>query len=765
MIVEDEAIIAADLKVRLEDLGYQVCAQAASGQEAIDKAQQERPDLILMDIVLKGRMSGITAADWIRSNLNIPVVFVTAYAEEERLERAKLTLPFGYILKPFQDRDIRVAVDMALYTAQVDAERRRAEEALRESEEQFRLVVQNANESICVIQDETYKYVNDYGLQLFGTTREKILGARILEVVHPDDRDMILDRIRRRLAGEEVNDVVEHRLIDAKGRFKWVETRGVLTQWEGRPASIAFASDITDRKLAQEALQRSEEHLRSLVDSSGDAIISLDIEHRFTSGNPAFVALFGYDLEEVLGRPSALIHASPEESVRFANLVYPIVQEAGSWRGEWIYRRKDGGTLPMETVMSAQRTADQTISGYVAVMRDITERRQAEKEKERLEAQLRQAHKMEAIGTMAGGIAHDFNNILAAILGYTELALADTPREHPVSQSLEQVLKASLRAKSLVQQILSFSRRAEQTKSRIQVTPVVKEALKLLRATLPTTIEIRQELDSEAGFVLADPSDIHQLLMNLCANAEYAMREKGGLLKVTLSRVELDESSAARYPGLGPGSYLQLTVSDTGSGIKPEILERIFEPFFTTKGPGEGTGMGLSVAHGIVKSHGGAITAYSEPGQGSTFRVYLPVLEAGQEAQRLPESEPLPGGSERILLVDDEPALAELGRQLLERLGYRVTSLASSQEALETFKADPQGFDLLITDQTMPRMTGAELAGKILAIRPDIPVILCTGFSAQISDEKAQEIGIRRLLMKPLDARQTARAIREVLGG
>jgi len=339
----------------------------------------------------------------------------------------------------------------------------------------------------------------------------------------------------------------------------------------------------------------------------------------------------------------------------------------------------------------------------------------------------------------------------------------DISRGLPNKDRLEQILKSGLRAKDLIQQILSFSRQSGRERKPVQIGSLIQETTKLLRATLPTTIEIALEVESETGTVLADPIQIHQVLMNLCTNAAHAMREGRGILKVRLERVDLDENSAARYAELSPRAYNRLSVIDTGEGMDPDTLERIFEPFFTTKGTGEGTGMGLAAVHGIVKAHDGTITVNSEPGKGSTFHVYLPLMETETEEEAPGEKQPLPTGWEHILFVDDEEALADIGRQQLERLGYQVTCRTSSSEALELFKARPGEFHLVITDQTMPVMTGVDLTKEILSVQPDVPIIICTGFSAQISSQRAEEIGVKRLLMKPLVIRELAVAIRDVL--
>ena len=382
---------------------------------------------------------------------------------------------------------------------------------------------------------------------------------------------------------------------------------------------------------------------------------------------------------------------------------------------------------------------------------------------ERLEAQLCQTQKLEAIGTLAGGIAHDFNNMLSAILGFAELAVDDIPAESPVQHYLQHILTAGRRARDLVQQILTFCRQHNPRRQPVQLHLLVKEALKMLRASLPATIAIESHIETASGTVIADPTQMHQILVNLCTNAEYAMRETGGTLDVSLATVEVDTLFATAHPPLRPGPHVQLTVRDTGHGMPQEVLEHIFEPFFTTKSVGEGTGMGLAMVQSIVLNHGGAITVESTPGQGTTFEIYLPCGKGAVGiSARLEEA--LPSGHyERILFVDDELALIHLGQAMLERLGYRAVARTSAPEALELFRAAPQQFDLVITDQTMPQMTGETFVRELRCIRPDIPVILCTGFSHTMTAEKARSLGINTLLMKPLVSSDLGRAIHRVL--
>ncbi len=402
------------------------------------------------------------------------------------------------------------------------------------------------------------------------------------------------------------------------------------------------------------------------------------------------------------------------------------------------------------------------IKGVLFSGLDITERKRAEEEKARMEVQLRQALKMEAIGTLAGGIAHDFNNILSAIIGYSEIAIEDLPPDTQVAINLGKVLQAGFRARDLVKQILAFSRQSNIDPILLRPASIIKEGIKLLRSSIPATIEIHEDIDPATGVILADPTQLHQILMNLSANAFHAMEEKGGRLEISLKEVELGRESLDHEPGVAAGTFARLTVQDSGIGIDPAIRNNIFDPYFTTKEAGKGTGMGLAIAHGIVKNYGGFISFASEQGRGTTFRIFLPVVKRATP----PEEEILdgiPSGKEKILVVDDEAQIADLSKELLERLGYTVTVRKSSIEAFETFHNQPDEFDLVITDQTMPGMTGTELARRMLQIRPGLRIILCTGYSSTITEAEARLLGIKEFAFKPISIRRLAKLIRSVL--
>jgi len=416
-----------------------------------------------------------------------------------------------------------------------------------------------------------------------------------------------------------------------------------------------------------------------------------------------------------------------------------------------------GATIPLYIVLSSRLRSDANS------LKEANEHLiQEQKRRAQLEEGLIQAQKMEAIGTLAGGIAHDFNNILGAILGYAEMARDDSAPGSQMEQDLDQIILAAERAKNLVKQILTFSRHTEMDRIPLRPAIILKETVKLLRSSLPTTIDINQDIDEDTGFILADPTQIHQIIMNLSTNAFHSMEETGGVLSFSLKKKTLTDEELANEPHLKQGDFLELSVVDTGAGIAPEIQDKIFDPYFTTKDVGKGTGLGLAIVRGIVKSYGGIVSCRSQVGVGTVFQIVLPTMKG--EMTSVEESQELiPTGNERIYFIDDEKVLADMSRIMLERLGYKVTVGTSSVEALAIFKDNPDAFDLVITDQTMPGMTGIDLARRMMEIRPNLPVILCTGYSSTLSEEKIASMGIKGFAFKPLAKRDIAVVIRKVL--
>ena len=535
---------------------------------------------------------------------------------------------------------------------------------------------------------------------------------------------------------------------------------------KGKPVTATVVvHDISDRKYAEEALRESEERFRAIFEQAAVGIAHNDLEGKFLRVNQRFCDLFGYTQEQLKKLSVNDITHPDDLEVERSQIEKLLAGEKDVHVMEKRFFRQDGSEMWGKVTVSIVRNSAGRPKYFIGVLEDITAQKRIQAEKKRLEIQLRQAQKMEAVGTLAGGIAHDFNNILGAIIGYAEIMqMYDLPDDSPIRPSLDQVLKAGHRAKDLVKQILTFSRQSEKELKPIQLHPIVNEVVKFLRATLPATIEIRQHIEAKTGAVLADPTQIHQVLMNLCTNAHHAMWENGGLLEISLTHVEINAGEANQFEGLESGVYQKISVSDTGHGMPPEILERIFDPYFTTKEKGVGTGMGLAVVHGIIKRHNGAVRVDSNPGRGTCFHVYLPVIES-QARLELEKYDPLPMGNERILFVDDELALVNLGKQMLNRLGYHVVTRTSPSEARALIKERPEQFDLVITDMTMPQMTGEELARELIELQPDIPIILCTGFSEKMSIEKAKSMGIRGFLLKPLTVRDLAETIRNVLDG
>ncbi|NTV13939.1 MAG: response regulator [Desulfobulbaceae bacterium] len=528
-------------------------------------------------------------------------------------------------------------------------------------------------------------------------------------------------------------------------------------------AVAASLSGIIRHQQITRSVAEREARYHAITDAATDGIVMMDEQGRISFLNPATERMFGYSAAEAIGQNLHTLLVPPRYSKEYQPaLAHFWATGQGAALGRTIEvegRHRNGHELPIELSLSALRHKDSWQA--VAIIRDISERKRHDAEKERLNRKLQQAYKMEAIGTLAGGIAHDYNNLLTAILGFSELVKDVLPEESQAFADLNKVVDAGKRARDLTRQILAFSRQSEQEKIPVKLQLILKEALKLLRASIPSTIAMEQEIDLDCPSILADPGQLHQIIMNLCTNAYQAMRDGVGTLRVGLERIRL-EAAAAESGGISPGEFIQLTVVDNGPGIPSEVIPRIFDPFFTTKPQGDGSGMGLAIVHGIVAELGGMVQVHSAPGQGTEFRVLLPVAAAFDLNQKQTGPSGAEAGNEHILLVDDVDLLLEIGSRNLSRYGYEVTACTSSLEALIAFQAKPDKFDLVLTDQAMPNMTGMELAREILKIRA-VPIILLTGFTDAGTAGLAKEAGISEVLTKPIELNDLTQAIRRHL--
>ncbi len=892
LIVEDKRSIALELKLLLENLGYTVVGIESFGDRVHEHALSLSPDLILMEVAIKGTMDGVQAARQIRNELDIPVVFLTAHSDEKTIARAVETTPYGYIIRPFEKTNLHITIQIALIRHRMEKKIKTAEKRLQEGEKKYRDLVEGTDDLITTVdKNGILTFVNYRAKYIYGISPNDCIGRSALDFIHPDDQERTRKWIEDTVSKHEKSATIENRQLNRNGKIHhvlWTSTfhytkDGTLLNVSG------IGRDITERKQAEEMLRRNEERYRIVAKFAYDWEYWLGPEGDLKYTAPSCERVAGYTPEDFFENPSLLssiVHeddreavvdhlkldskqnrdtvtldfriVTPDGQVKWINhYCVPVYADDGTFMGRRasnrditdrklnekrlmeselrfrelfdhmgtcvaIYDSPDNGqsfifkdmnkaglafgqkkkadivgrdvceVFPgvealglldvFKRVWKAGKPEHHPSSRYqddklelwvenyvcklpsgelVAIYEDTTAQKKAEETKDKLERQIQQAQKMEAVGTLAGGIAHDFNNILAAIVGYTELALGKTARDAPQYDDLQEVFQAGLRARDLVKQILTFSRQAEQKIQPVQVSLIIKEALKFLRSSLPSNIEIRRNIVSDAR-VLADPTQIHQVLMNLCANAKHAMQRTGGVLKVSLAEVQVDADFADTHPEAEAGPHLKLTVADSGKGMSAEVLEKIFDPFFTTKGKDEGTGLGLAVVHGIVKSCGGFIAVFSEPDKGTTFNVFLPVI-AAQDRQQTEFKGPQPTGSERVLFVDDEMPLAEIGKQMLEGYGYRVSLCTSGVEALELFKANPVQFDLVITDMTMPNMSGLDLASEIISLRPEMRIILCTGFSEKITPAGAEAAGIKAFMLKPVSQDDLIHTVREVL--
>lgn len=628
---------------------------------------------------------------------------------------------------------------------------------LRESEERFSKVFHVAPDPISVHELDTGRYldVNKSFERVLGFRRDEVLGRTPLELklwLHESERVEFLSQIRKTGSIHEF----KHEIRTRNGSPRRFTVSVECVKIGGRRCNVSALRDITEQEIAESALKDSEERFRLLVENSNELIQQLTPAGAIEYASPNHAAVAGVDSDELIGR-NVLDHVHPKDA---AAVTKQLRQKSSS--GSYRCRFKDG---PWQWLESTTRTY-QLPSGethVVVVSRDVTARTMAEQRRRELENQLRHAQKLDALGTLAGGIAHDFNNLLTAITAYTELAGMDVNQPDRVREHLAEVRVASRRAKDLVGQILAFSRRQPQVRKPVQLRPIIEEAMKLLRSTLPASIDVSVDFDDAAPVVLADSSQIHQVIVNLCTNSAHAMRDRPGKLRLALTAVSVDEVLAQSQPDLHAGAYVRLRVADTGHGMSPKTLARAMEPFFTTKPRGKGTGLGLAVVHGIVRDHEGAVIIESTPDDGTRVDLFFPKHTTSTAATDDTVAQSPRGNGERILFVDDEPPICRMARQTLGRLGYVVATFDDPERAFDHFEANSDSFDLVITDLSMPGITGTDLVSRVLGLRPEIPVILLTGYSGTWNAENVRSLGVRELLLKPVAIIDLARAVERAL--
>jgi PAS domain S-box-containing protein len=632
------------------------------------------------------------------------------------------------------------------------------QKALQASEERYRLISTTMSDYVYAfcyneqgqIEIEwisgAFKTITGFEANTYQTLNQWV--ANIV----PDDRKWFYSAMTQTTNPREME--LEYRFKTASGDIIWLRdiSSAVIDDDNKTVGRVGAVRDVTKAKEDEIQYKR----LATAVESAAESIIITDVDGQIRYVNPAFEAITGHAADEVMGKNPRLLQ-SGKHGKEFYQRMWLNLKVGEVWRGNIINKKKDGSLFEIEAVISPVVDNNGTINNFIAVQRDMTREKI-------LEAQVRQSQKLEAIGTLAGGIAHDFNNILSAILGFSELCLSDVEDDANLRSNINEILRAGKRARDLVQQILTFARQSDREERPINFGLIVKEAIKMLRASIPATIEMSHELTSK-GLVMGDPSELHQIIMNLCTNASQAMESKSGEMTIRLHDVALDENDKYLRDKLKAGYYVKLVIGDTGMGMTPSQMERIFDPFYTTKEKGEGTGLGLSVVHGIVENHGGIIKVYSEPGIGSTFTVLLPAIKHGAFGVIEAAPPPLAQGREHVLFLDDEPSIVKMTTQILTLLGYQVTSFNNAPEAVACFEAAPEAFDIVISDVTMPKMNGAEVARRMMAIRRDIPVILCSGFTKLFGESDAKAMGIRSILTKPLSRNELANTIRAVLDG
>lgn len=895
LVVEDERIVAEDVKRSLLNLGYEVTGMASSGEEALEEVEKHMPDLVLMDIVLQGPLNGIGTTERLRAQYDIPVIYLTAHADPKTLERAKLTEPFGYILKPFDDRELQSAIEMALYKHQIESklkkseawfsttlksigegvivtdreecvtfmnhaaegmtgrtqdealgnplegvfkilhektgervenparrvlkersvvglnnetavetkdggkvpidynaapikdgrgelvgvvvvfhdiiERRMTEEALKESEERYRSLFEESRDAIYITTRKgRFVIANQSTLDLFGFSTEEMLRLNIGDLyVHAEERKNFQEEIERE---GSVRDY-EIKLRNKKGtELDCLLTStvrkdkfGTILRYQG------IIRDITERKLAEEALRKSEARYRLLAENVTDIIWVMDLNLKFTYITPSITHMLGYSVEEAMQikldallTPASYSLAMKVFSEEFMNEKAEGADLLRSRSLELELICKDGSNVWVDVSMTLLREPDGRATGILGAAHDVTARKRVEAEREKIQAQLLQAQKIEAVGILAGGIAHDFNNLLTVIQGNTDLAMMKVDEEDSLYSDLAEVQAAAIRAANLTSQLLLFSRKQPMQFNSVDINKTVEDLLKLLHRLIGEDISVSTDLEEELWSVWADRGTLDQVIMNICVNARDAMPQ-GGRMTIKTRNVILDENACKMMAEAVPGTCVCLSVSDTGIGMDEDTIRHVFEPFFSTKGAGKGTGLGLSVVYGIARQHNGWIHVKSEPDHGSVFEVYFPAASNKMNGKTAEVESVMEfrGCGERVLVVEDEEGVREFSAAALEGNGYTVFTAGTAEEAMLVFQLEKGDFDVVLCDVVLPDRNGVQLVDEILAAKPELSVLLCSGYTGLKSQRSViQERGFR-FMQKPFALFDLLKTLKEVL--
>jgi len=756
LVVEDEIIVSADIQATLKNLGYDIVGSASTGEDAVRIVSKNEPDLILMDIMLQGDVDGVEAADQIKDLYNIPVVFLTAYSDDKTLARAKISEPFGYVVKPFDERELHTNIEIALH-------KHRIENELRESRQWFSTILTSIGDAIIAVDGNgDISYMNPVAEYMSGWTDGLGMGMpfeEVAEIIDEGDGQAITHTGESLLDYDRVKEMGNGLLLVAKNGAKRpvIGTVAPIFDENGeKTGSVFILKDITEKRLAEKALRSSERFNKDIVEHSPLGIIYIDINCKVIYVNRALTNLINIKYSEVaniLGRPLQSIIKT--EGAGFGKKIKELLNGKSISLDNIESRSRVGKSLLLNIYGAPRVDSEGEVMGGVIMILDTTEYAE-------LENQLQHAQKMRAIGALAGGIAHDFNNILTLVKGNAELGILKSSEEEPLRKYFERIQSSAIRGTDLTKQLLLFGRSQMNYTKSLNLNIVVADTISILERTIDPKIEIKFNRKKQLWMIDADEGKMSQIIMNLCINAAQAM-EEGGNLTITTANTEINQDYCKTNAEAFPGKFVQVSVEDTGCGISKENLNKIFEPFFSTKEGGKGSGLGLSVVYGIVNGHKGWITVSSKISKGTKFSIFLPRAEnITDQIEEVEEEEPR-GGNETILLVDDEAEARNLGRNILENYGYRLLLAKDGEEAVVVYRREKKNIDLVILDLMMPRKSGKDAFMEILKINPEVKVIIYSGFDKVLQVQEMLKKGAKKFIQKPYQIRQLLRDVRAVL--